>query len=145
MEDGSCAPHGCCVQFAMPLFPITMSLVVTHNETARRFIGILEGIPEQAVLEYRVWPNAIEFIHTFVPEPMRGQRVADTLAQHALRWGVSQARRLIPLCPFVAAYVRRHVEFQALVPARFLDEANATAHLLDGSRSVSVPDEEKTS
>jgi predicted GNAT family acetyltransferase len=71
-----------------------------------------------AVLEYERDADRITLIHTAVPAPLEGHGVAAQLARAAL--DDARARRLavIPRCPYVAAYIRRHLEYLDLVPER---------------------------
>ena len=69
-----------------------------------------------AVLDYREHDaRTLEYYHTFVPSPMRGRGVASRLVAHALRYALEQRLAVIPTCPFVAAFIRRHPEYAAVL------------------------------
>jgi predicted GNAT family acetyltransferase len=69
-----------------------------------------------AVLDYREHDSrTLEYYHTFVPPAMRGRGVASRLVAHALRYALEQRLAVIPTCPFVAAFIRRHPEYAAVV------------------------------
>jgi uncharacterized protein len=69
-----------------------------------------------AVLDYREHDARIlEYYHTFVPQPMRGRGVASRLVAHALRYALEQHLAVIPTCPFVSAFIRRHPEYSAVL------------------------------
>ena len=88
-------------------------LAVEHNQAARRYEArIGEAL---AVLEYKRRGKTIVFTHTGVPKPLEGQGIAGRLTQVALDEARAQHLTVIPLCPFVAAYVRRHKEYQDIV------------------------------
>lgn len=88
-------------------------VVVEHDTTAQQFrVGSGD---EAAVLQYRRDPRAIAFLHTEVPEAFRGQGIAQKLAQTGLEFARSERLNVIPLCPFVNAYIKRHPEYQPLV------------------------------
>jgi predicted GNAT family acetyltransferase len=89
------------------------AVVVEHDTTARQF-GVGSG-DQRAVLQYRRDPRAITFLHTEVPEAFRGQGIAQKLAQTGLEFARSEGLNVIPLCPFVNAYIKRHPEYQSLV------------------------------
>jgi uncharacterized protein len=87
--------------------------VVEHNEAAARYeTRIGEAM---AVLEYKRRGKIIIFTHTGVPKPLEAQGIAGRLAQVALDDARAQHLTVIPLCPFVAAYVRRHKEHQDIL------------------------------
>ena len=65
-----------------------------------------------AVLEYReAGPGKIEFHHTYVPPALRGRGIASKLAAFALRNAIDNGLTVIPTCPFVALFIRRHPEY----------------------------------
>jgi uncharacterized protein len=80
--------------------------MVTDNQTANRFELSVNG--ETAFLEYKRTNDALKLIHTEVPETLRGRNIGDTLVQAALQSADSAGLRVIPICPFVQAYMRRH-------------------------------------
>jgi predicted GNAT family acetyltransferase len=52
--------------------------------------------------------------HTYVPDALRGQGVADRLLQALLDDARAQGFTIVPLCPFVASQARRHPEWASL-------------------------------
>ena len=85
-----------------------------HDAAAHRFT--LSFGAAVAVLDYREHDSrTLEYYHTFVPPAMRGRGVASQLVTHALRYAQAQGISVIPTCPFVAAFIRRHPEYAAVV------------------------------
>jgi len=74
-----------------------------------------------AVAEYRLRGNTIFFIHTEVPRELEGQGVASKLVKTALDDARTQHLAVVPFCPFVAGYIRRHPDYKALVPPDYRD------------------------
>jgi uncharacterized protein len=74
-----------------------------------------------AVAEYRRRGETIFFIHTEVPPELEGQGVASQLVKTALDDARRQHLAVVPFCPFVAGYIQRHPDYQALVPADYRD------------------------
>lgn len=95
---------------------------VTNNEAAQRYEAHVDG--RLAVITYRRQGDRITFIHTEVPEDLEGRGIAGAMARVALDEARAEHLQVIPRCPFVAAYIRRHLEYADLVPP---DER---AHLL---------------
>ena len=85
-----------------------------HDAAAHRFK--LSTGTSVAVLDYREHDShTLEYYHTFVPAPMRSRGVASRLVAQALRWALDQHITVIPKCPFVAAFIRRHPEYAAVL------------------------------
>lgn len=89
-------------------------LIIEHNEAAERFEAKLDG--QLAVAEYQQQGNTLYFTHTEVPIRFRGQGIADKLAQYALDYASAHHLTVVPLCSFMATYIRRHPEYQTLLP-----------------------------
>ena len=64
---------------------------------------------------YRRHRGKIIFTHTEVPPELEGHGVGGALARAALTYARKEGLRVVPLCPFIAAFIKRHKEFQDLV------------------------------
>jgi predicted GNAT family acetyltransferase len=89
------------------------SLRVTNNEEKKRFEAAVGD--DVAVAEYDLHPDKIIFTHTEVPAAMTGKGVAGKLVQHALDDARKRKLRVVPLCAYVASYIKRHPEYEELV------------------------------
>ncbi|MER7070417.1 N-acetyltransferase [Terrabacter sp. NPDC000476] len=71
----------------------------------------------------------IVFFHTEVAEAREGQGLAGRLAAAALDTAVATGRVVVPVCPYITAYLKRHPEHAGHVSAptpadlRAVDEA----------------------
>jgi uncharacterized protein len=89
---------------------------VTHNPAAGRFEARTEhGV---ALLKYAVRGEVLDLMHTTVPQEAEGQGVGAALAKTALDHARRERMHVIPSCPFVAAFVKRHKEYADLVAPR---------------------------
>jgi uncharacterized protein len=89
---------------------------VRNNEGEHRFETEVNGEP--AVLEYRIRDNALWLLHTEVPQVGQGSGVGAALVRAAFEHASAQEMRVVPMCSFVASYVRRHPEYlDAIDPA----------------------------
>jgi uncharacterized protein len=86
---------------------------VIRNEKTGRFEITLEG--ETAFAEFRLTEGGIILPHTVVPAAFEGRGVGSQLARAALGYAREQGLAVIPLCPFIAAYIQKHPEYQDLV------------------------------
>ena len=91
----------------------TDPIQVTHNEAAHRFEVQVDG--ETAVLLYRREEDTITFIHTRVPNGIAQHGIGSELVRTGLEYAKSQGLKVIPLCPFAAAYIQNHPEYSDLV------------------------------
>ena len=86
---------------------------IVHNADEQRFESDLGGA--LAVLEYRRRNNQIIYTHTEVPFASEGQGIASSLAKVALDYARDNHLEVVPMCKFVAAYIRQHPEYLPLV------------------------------
>ena len=86
---------------------------VRHNEKESRFEIEVDG--KLATTWYRRHGDKIIFTHTEVPPELEGHGVGGALARAALTYARKEGLRVVPLCPFIAAFIERHKEFQDLV------------------------------
>jgi len=75
----------------------------------------LERDGHVAYLAYNLAGKVLQLIHTEVPEALRGQRMASTLAESAFQWAREHQVKVDVICPYVAAYLRKHPEYSDLV------------------------------
>lgn len=84
-------------------------LTVTNNTAAGQFeIPTDVGV---ARLRYVERGDLLDLVHTEVPRELEGRGYGAALAKSALEWARIEHRKVIPSCPFVRAYVRRHPEY----------------------------------
>ncbi len=68
-----------------------------------------------AGLEYRLHEGMIVLMHTEVPATLGGRGIGTALAEYALKYARANHLPAKVYCPFVAAYVKRHPEYQDIV------------------------------
>jgi len=86
---------------------------VVDNDTERR-IELTIG-DTTAFIDYVLSGQKIMMTHTEVPEEFRGKGVGSALVRGALDLARERELEVIPLCPFVVNYLRRHSEYLTLV------------------------------
>lgn len=57
----------------------------------------------------------IYLTHTEVPPALNGRGIGSLLVEKSLKDIEAQGLRLVPLCPFVAAYIHKHPEWKRIV------------------------------
>jgi len=92
---------------------------IRDNVAASRFEKIVER--HAAVATYSLSGDTITFIHTVVPEALRGRGIARELVEFALASMRERGLKVVPQCEVFAAYMRKHPETHDLLadPAQF--------------------------
>ena len=90
---------------------------IRDNEERKRFeIDLGDG--SFAFAQYNLITGKIMFTHTEVPEEHGGKGLGTALIRAGLAAARERGLKVIPICPFFAAYMKKHEEVQDL-----LDEA----------------------
>lgn len=90
---------------------------ITNNEAKKRFEARVNQ--HTAVLEYILTKQEIVYTHTEVPKNLEGQGIASHLAKTALEYARDHDLKVMPLCPYMATYMRRHPEYRSLLRPGF--------------------------
>lgn len=86
---------------------------VRDNAASHRFELVVEGTT--AFIDYRRETGRIVLVHTEVPDSLAGKGVGSRLVKGALDMIRTEGIKLVPKCPFVAAYIEKHPEYRDLV------------------------------
>ena len=89
------------------------SVQVTNNEAAHQYETRIEG--QLARLVYRQTGDRIVFTHTEGPSTISRRGVGSQIVRSALDDARAQGLQVVPVCPFVRAYIERHPEYQPLL------------------------------
>jgi len=87
--------------------------VVKDNPEQHRFELEVEG--KLAFSVYRRESGVVIFVHTEVPPELGGHGVGSQLANGALTLVRERGEKVFARCPFIAAYIKKHPEFQDLL------------------------------
>ena len=86
---------------------------VRDNPALNRFELDLDG--KTAAAYYQLSPGVITFRHTEVPPELSGHGIGSQLVRGALEAARARGLKVVPTCPFVAAYMAKHAEFNDLL------------------------------
>lgn len=89
------------------------AVTVTDNPEARRFETTVDG--HLAIAEYRLIAGSIMFTHTEVPKALGGRGVGSALVKAGLAAARERGLKVMPVCPFFAAYFGKHPEERDLL------------------------------
>ena len=81
---------------------------VVLNEAQSRFE--LEDESVTAFIDYTRSGDTITLVHTEVPEALEGRGVGTRLVRFALAYIKDNGLKVVPRCPFVVRYLKRHPE-----------------------------------
>ena len=94
-----------------------MDHTVTENPERKRFEMMVED--QVAFVEYIRVPTAVYLTHTEVPRELEGQGVGTRLVKGVLEILKKEDAKIAPMCPFVAAYIKRHPEWKELLAPHY--------------------------
>jgi predicted GNAT family acetyltransferase len=86
---------------------------VRKNARGHRFELEIDGSLAKAW--YRENGDVITFTHTEVPEELAGRGVGSALAKGALAAVRDAGQKVVAACPFIAAYLRKHPQYDDLL------------------------------
>jgi predicted GNAT family acetyltransferase len=91
--------------------------IVTQNEASHRFEITVDG--RTGFLEYHRGRDFLSLVHTEVPPELEGHGIGGKLAKAGLEFARKENLKVVPSCPFVAAYIRRHPEYVDIVMEKY--------------------------
>lgn len=86
---------------------------VTDNTERRRFELVENGLT--AFADYRLHRGVLVLPHVEAPVPLRGTGAAGRLMAGLLELARARGLKVMPTCPYAAAYIRRHPQYGDLV------------------------------
>jgi len=86
---------------------------IHHNPDRNRFETIVEG--HQCVLDYTLDEGVISMTRVYVPPPVEGRGIAGAITRHALDYSREHGWKVVPRCPYVAAWIKRHADYLDLI------------------------------
>ncbi|MBA2548084.1 MAG: N-acetyltransferase [Burkholderiaceae bacterium] len=86
---------------------------VRHNAEARRFEATVDGLLCRC--DYRMHGSTMMLVHTEVPSQLEGRGIASLLVDAAFAYAKQNGMDVLPVCSYVATWVRRHPECEPLL------------------------------
>lgn len=83
-------------------------LKIDNNVRASRFEAVANG--GLGILDYRIEGDTIFLLYVEVPVAEQGRGIASKLSHAALEFARDNGLKVVPRCPFIATYMRRHPE-----------------------------------
>ncbi|MFL6848366.1 MAG: GNAT family N-acetyltransferase [Sphingomicrobium sp.] len=95
--------------------PDSPDACAVHDNPEKHRFEIDLGDGSFAIAEYTLPDGKIMFTHTEVPAAHEGQGLGSRLIRTALASARTRGLKVIPICPFFAAYIKKHSEAQDLL------------------------------
>ncbi|WP_266366853.1 GNAT family N-acetyltransferase [Tellurirhabdus rosea] len=87
---------------------------MTLNQAKNRFELLTDG--KLSIVEFiQHGPQTLALTHTEVHPDLEGQGIGSRLVKSVLEYLEQHNLKMLPYCPFVEAYVRRHPEWNRLL------------------------------
>ena len=83
------------------------------NDASHRLELEIEG--STAFIDYKLSHDMLFLIHTEVPSALKGKGAANAIVQKALQYAKDNNYKIVPICPFVQSYLKRHTEWDDIV------------------------------
>jgi uncharacterized protein len=91
-------------------------VTVRDNAEELRYEALVDG-KVAGLLFYRAREGELVLVHTEVAGEFEGQGIGGRLVAGALDDIRARGLRIVPICPFVKAYLQRHPEYTDLIAA----------------------------
>jgi predicted GNAT family acetyltransferase len=93
----------------------TNNVTVSDNPTELRYELRVDGALVGEIRYRRPDEETVVLVHTDVDPSREGEGLGAVLVRGALDDIRARGQRVVPFCPFVAAYIRHHPEYNELV------------------------------
>jgi predicted GNAT family acetyltransferase len=103
------------------LYPKRIRISIENEPAKSRYVG-RAGNRLAGHINYRQVGDALALLHTEVDAEFEGEGVGGALVSAVLDDARSRGLEVLPFCPFVNSYLRRHPEQIDLVPESRLRE-----------------------
>ncbi|HXB43761.1 MAG TPA: GNAT family N-acetyltransferase [Puia sp.] len=83
------------------------------NDALHRLELEIEG--NIAFIDYKLLRDTLFLIHTEVPPALEGKGAGSAIVQKALQYAKDNNYKVVPICPFVQSYLKRHKEWKDII------------------------------
>jgi predicted GNAT family acetyltransferase len=90
-----------------------MNCDIFHNAALDRFETTVQG--NLSVIDYRREGSVVYLTHVGVPRPIGNRGIAAELTRAAFDWARAEGLQVVPVCPYVVAWIKRHRSYRPLL------------------------------
>ena len=122
LRDGDMLGPGApaCLAKARDYDPL-MAVAVSDNSSEDRYEVSSDGELAGFAI-YRRRPGIIAFVHTEIDDRFEREGLGTRLVHDALDDARRESLAVLPFCPFVNGYIKRHPEYRDLVPEDYREK-----------------------
>ncbi|RXZ45991.1 N-acetyltransferase [Agromyces binzhouensis] len=84
---------------------------IVRDDEASRYRLLLGG-GQAGFAKFRASPGRIIFTHTVVDPAFEGRGLGSMLAKWVVEDAIRRGERIVPRCPFIAAWLRKHPGYE---------------------------------
>jgi len=88
---------------------------VTDNPAASRY-ELHVGGELAGIIQYRLRDSEISLLHTEIEPAFQGAHLATQLARYALDDARERGLAVLPFCPYVSSWIKKHPQYAEVVP-----------------------------
>ena len=97
--------------------PEFQHILLVKNEAKKRFEIEVNG--HFAFINYGETGHQIALVHTETDAELTGTGAAQAVVEKTLQYIEDNDKKLLPFCPYVLAYIKKHPEWKRVVDSRF--------------------------
>ncbi len=88
-----------------------MDYQIEHLPERRRFVTEVDGTT--AFVEYDIYGQNLDILHTIVPRPIEGRGIASALVAAAYKYALENGYKCNATCSYAVRWLQRHPEYTA--------------------------------
>ena len=93
------------------------SIPLIKNDSAKRFEMEVDG--HLAFINFGEYEGQLALVHTESPVALAGRGAGSAIVEKTLQWAKENDYTILPYCPFVFTYIKRHPEWKDFVDPEF--------------------------
>ena len=94
-------------------------LTLVKDEAKKRFYIEVDGHLAFINYDYAEGEHQIALIHTEAEPELQGTGAAAAVVEKTLQYIKENGKKLLPFCPYIFAYIKKHPEWKAIVDETF--------------------------
>ncbi len=94
-----------------------LNIPLVKNVAKKRFEIVIDG--HYAFIDYKEPGDKIALIHTETDPELAGKGAAAAVVEKTLHYLDENNIELLPFCPYVFAYIKKHPEWKRIVSPKF--------------------------
>ena len=103
----------------MELPKVAVSIACEDKPSGGRYVARVEGRPDAEMTFSKAGEKILIIDHTGVPDELGGMGVGKALVEHMVHGVRVHGPKVVPLCPFTNATLRKHPEWQDVLEDTF--------------------------